>query len=118
VDPPGIARSGARELLAAYREPWTVREIRPDADICGGMLLGDYIRLRRTPGISVMPRNHLSRAMTGMPVGKSVIMPNGYCSSSSSLTVTSSRKFGRYRASFIDRRPQDDPGYRRVAFSV
>lgn len=69
-------------------------------------------------GISVMPWNQLPRAMTGMPVGKSVIMPNGYCSSSSSLTVTSSRKFGRYRASFIDRRPQDDPGYRRAAFSV
>jgi hypothetical protein len=65
-----------------------------------------------------MPRNHLPRAMTGMPVGKSVIMPNGYCSSTSSLMVTSSRKFGRYRASFIDRPPQDDPGYRRAAFSV
>jgi hypothetical protein len=27
-------------FLAAYREPWTVREIRPDGDIRGGMLLG------------------------------------------------------------------------------
>src|ERR1700761_6386433 len=87
-------------------------------------------------GISVMPWNHLPREMTGRAFGRSVIIPNGYCSStrseasgtqtrsrvqtesksrfsaravrsSSSLTVTSSRKFGRYRASFIDRPPRD-----------
>ena len=75
-------------------------------------------------GISVMPWNHLPRAMTGRPLGSPSIMPNEYCSSvrseasgttirssvqteskssssaravrsSSSLTVTSSRKFGR-----------------------
>ena len=52
LDPQGILRElpdrERANFLAAYREPWTVREIRPDADICGGMLLGDYIRLRRT----------------------------------------------------------------------
>ena len=77
-------------------EPWTVREIRPDGDIRGGM---QSLGLRPTvpyPGISVMPRNNLPRAMTGMPVGESVIMPNGYCSFTSSLMVTSPRKFGRY----------------------
>ena len=71
-----------------------------------------------------MPWNHSPREMTGIPVGNSVIIPNGYCSSprseasgttirssvqtesksrssasavrsSSSLTVTLSRKLGR-----------------------
>jgi hypothetical protein len=74
-------------------------------------------------GISVMPWNHLPREITGRAFGRSAHHPNGYCSSrgrkppdddpverpdgvksrssarrvrsSSSLTVTSSRKFGR-----------------------
>ena len=75
-------------------------------------------------GISVIPWNHSPREITGMPLGNSVIIPNGYCSSarseasgtttrssaqteskssssaravrsSSSLTVTLSRKLGR-----------------------
>jgi hypothetical protein len=75
-------------------------------------------------GINGMPWNHLPRETTGMPLGNSLIIPKGYCSSarseasgttirssvqteskssssasvvrsSSSLTVTSSRKFGR-----------------------
>src|ERR1700759_1818567 len=103
--------------------------------------------LAASQGISVMPWNHLPREMTGRALGRSVIMPKGYCSSawseasgtmmrsrvqtesksrssaravksSSSLTVTSSRKFGRYRASFIGRPPRDDPGYRRAALSA
>ena len=86
--------------------------------------------LAASHGISVMPWNHSPRAITGICRGKSVIIPNGNFSSerseasgtmirssvqteskssssasavrsSSSLTVTLSRKLGRYRASFI-----------------
>ena len=104
-------------FLAATGEPWTVREIRPDGDIRGGMLLG-------IASDCAVPRNqrHAPEPLApgddrhaGREVGH---QPNGYCSSTNSLMVASSRKFGRYRASFIDRPPQGDPGYRRAAFSV
>ncbi len=81
-------------------------------------------------GISGQPWNHSPRADTGSALGNSLIIPNEYCSSwrsdasgttmrssvhteskssssasavssSSSLIVTLSRKFGRYRASFM-----------------
>ena len=98
------------------------------------MPIRTFVVFAASQGISGQPWNHSPREDTGNAFGNSSIMPNEYWSSwrseasgttirssvqteskssssarlvrsSSSLTVTLSRKFGRYRASFMRRPP-------------